>query len=491
MREMEQCPHCGHFQPENALKQPGHEAQGHRDRIAELTAQISLLTAERNAIQAELDSIVFPVLTLPPEITSEIFVNCLPGQPQDPEPLVAPLLLTGICRNWRTIALSTPELWSILSLRLDSPEVQNALADLLPTWLSRSGVHPLTLRFRYEADYDNDDSSPRIFCETLLQHAHHWYDVTLRLPHADFIQLFDDYPARFSSLRRLDIRYTDAIANPSCSFATLQGCHELRVLSVGKDVAVPVPHFPRWDQLTHFRGQHMAWKDGWELLSLASSLQKCSLRLDIRTVADLVQARRSAHIRLRHLRSLEIATNVASLSQCLDFLTLPALEELIVSAFNTPDIEPLLGLIARSDCRITRFDMACHTEATDFVQLFTALPHLVHFCPTLTPNFGFDLASNAFFSILHRDNGHLPNLNTLVIRGQGTYHGRRLLDMLESRYDVTEEGAQVLKIFELQGFYHVLDPNSVHINRLNSLIKRGMRVTLKEFTSLTSGFVSW
>ncbi|KAJ6561438.1 hypothetical protein DFH09DRAFT_864274, partial [Mycena vulgaris] len=65
-----------------------------------------------------------PVLTLPSEITAEIFLQCLPDTDvlgEDPvcemaEELEsnAPVLLMGVCRAWRDIALATPMLWSTL-----------------------------------------------------------------------------------------------------------------------------------------------------------------------------------------------------------------------------------------------------------------------------------------------------------------------------------------------------------------------------------------
>ncbi|KAF8175470.1 hypothetical protein K438DRAFT_1608588, partial [Mycena galopus ATCC 62051] len=64
---------------------------------------------ERN-FEEELDSIVYPVLSLPPEITSHIFIQSLPEDTR-PSPRSAPLLLVQICRSWRVIAIATPDLW--------------------------------------------------------------------------------------------------------------------------------------------------------------------------------------------------------------------------------------------------------------------------------------------------------------------------------------------------------------------------------------------
>ncbi|KAJ6570464.1 hypothetical protein DFH09DRAFT_831302, partial [Mycena vulgaris] len=61
---------------------------------------------------------VYPVLTLPYEITSEVFIKSLPPSPiftkdfkNGPNSFEAPLLLSQICREWRSIAISTPHLW--------------------------------------------------------------------------------------------------------------------------------------------------------------------------------------------------------------------------------------------------------------------------------------------------------------------------------------------------------------------------------------------
>ncbi|KAJ6554425.1 hypothetical protein B0H19DRAFT_868891, partial [Mycena capillaripes] len=53
----------------------------------------------------------YPILTLPTEITVEIFTHCLPDEPCVPRTDTAPLLLGRICRTWREISLATPELW--------------------------------------------------------------------------------------------------------------------------------------------------------------------------------------------------------------------------------------------------------------------------------------------------------------------------------------------------------------------------------------------
>ncbi|KAJ7120013.1 hypothetical protein C8R46DRAFT_876350, partial [Mycena filopes] len=69
------------------------------------------LEEEKIAIQKSLESVVYPILTIPFEITAEIFLHCLPAFPSQPSGSVAPMLLARICRQWRNIACSTPRLW--------------------------------------------------------------------------------------------------------------------------------------------------------------------------------------------------------------------------------------------------------------------------------------------------------------------------------------------------------------------------------------------
>ncbi|KAJ6602675.1 hypothetical protein DFH09DRAFT_899670, partial [Mycena vulgaris] len=69
----------------------------------------------RRILEEEQSTIKYPVLTLPPEIVSQIFEHCLPTSRQPrARSYEAPLSLTHICHRWRKIAHRTPALWSTL-----------------------------------------------------------------------------------------------------------------------------------------------------------------------------------------------------------------------------------------------------------------------------------------------------------------------------------------------------------------------------------------
>ncbi|KAJ7643432.1 hypothetical protein DFH06DRAFT_936666, partial [Mycena polygramma] len=73
---------------------------------------IERLERERDELESSLSSLAYPVLALPFDITSRIFLQCLPAHGRViPSAARAPLLLAQICHDWREIALSTCELW--------------------------------------------------------------------------------------------------------------------------------------------------------------------------------------------------------------------------------------------------------------------------------------------------------------------------------------------------------------------------------------------
>ncbi|KAJ6474423.1 hypothetical protein C8R47DRAFT_708876 [Mycena vitilis] len=86
--------------------------------IVELQRSLAVLQSEKVSAQERLASYKYPVLTVPNELISEIFIHFLPAYPVCP-PLTgprSPAVLTQICHRWREVALSTPSLWRALSL---------------------------------------------------------------------------------------------------------------------------------------------------------------------------------------------------------------------------------------------------------------------------------------------------------------------------------------------------------------------------------------
>lgn len=131
-------------------------------------SQIAILTAECDIPRAESDLIVYLVLSLPSEITTDMFLKFLPPlSPPKPSSSKAPLLLAQVCHQWRQIALETAV------GKGSSVEMQNL-------WLSRIGNVPLNYSLPSEADG---------LLKISVLHPHRWPDVSFGIPLLSFPQL--------------------------------------------------------------------------------------------------------------------------------------------------------------------------------------------------------------------------------------------------------------------------------------------------------------
>ncbi|KAF7363767.1 hypothetical protein MSAN_01034500 [Mycena sanguinolenta] len=123
-------------------------------QIAEIELALSQLKEKRALLQTHIDAhkaLVSPMRLVPHDILQEIFLSCLP---QQHNALIdydeAPLLLGRICRRWRSVAYSTPILWSSVHIPpLDylstPPNVLLGLERLVAAWLERSASCPLSV----------------------------------------------------------------------------------------------------------------------------------------------------------------------------------------------------------------------------------------------------------------------------------------------------------------------------------------------------------
>ncbi|KAJ7850037.1 hypothetical protein B0H14DRAFT_2764520 [Mycena olivaceomarginata] len=149
--------------------------------IAKERLRLEQLEARKLAVQSELNGFIFPVLTLPLEITTEIFLRYaadvhsaydVPFGLHDWLSRRISVLLK-VCRAWTTLALSVPALWATLNVgslpaRRQAPGAMKALVD---TWFSRAGALPLS--FTWFGGSENVQMNP-ILCQHAprLQHLH-------------------------------------------------------------------------------------------------------------------------------------------------------------------------------------------------------------------------------------------------------------------------------------------------------------------------------
>ncbi|KAJ7892244.1 hypothetical protein B0H14DRAFT_2560307 [Mycena olivaceomarginata] len=154
-----------------------------RTRVAELEAQIlvlehslSALRTEKLLAQERINSYKYPVLKLPNEIVSEIFIQFLPIYPLCPslEGLFSPSTLTHICQRWREISIGNPMLWRAISFSSFSDNHTRHL-QISQIWLDRSRDCPLSIVVD-----PYSDSGPEALA-VLIPHRARWEPAELTL----------------------------------------------------------------------------------------------------------------------------------------------------------------------------------------------------------------------------------------------------------------------------------------------------------------------
>ncbi|KAJ6454609.1 hypothetical protein C8R45DRAFT_1189105 [Mycena sanguinolenta] len=327
--------------------------------------------------QERLDA--FPVLTLPSEITSEIFTRFIPAYPSPP-PLTGPLsptTLTHVCHDWREIAQATPALWRAISLPLELSK--RGRLCIVRSWLTRSGCLPLS--FEIEGISWNVVLDKEL--EALLLHRARWEYVTLALsPTASL-----DPEIAMPVLRQLEIR-VDHYA-PTSGWGPPTQFHEPRLRSVTLWQCFSVTDiFMPWTQLTSLTLVDQPFFCCPAILQHTPNLVRCHLALCVGAGIPVPE------VRLPFLESLVFTENLdnddddlddededrTDMTQYLNCLLTPALCTLVIpDAFLWPNpVEAFAGFISHSGSRLQGLCITGHRAITRKVyrRTFSNIPEL-------------------------------------------------------------------------------------------------------------------
>ncbi|KAJ7903857.1 hypothetical protein B0H13DRAFT_751156 [Mycena leptocephala] len=299
-------------------------------KIQDIKRSLDALCAEKTLVQSQLNSYKYPVLTLPNEIVSEIFVHFLPTYPQCPPltGILSPTSLTHICRKWREVALTTPALWRAIMPSDNTPfELQHHIID---TWLSRSRC-PLSITF---------EPSPR-FCSlsVAVPHRARWEHLQLRIVQSELTALAGPMPL----LRHLDLKLHSHTVFAFDEAPLLRTV----ILNMWAASSVILP----WTQLTSLTLSFAFPHDCVRILRQAPNLIHFEVYLyDIDTDSD-----RHPEITLPVLRSLILnKSNITPTRDFLDTLFAPSLRHLRIAErfLGANPIESLRSFIFKPGCTL-------------------------------------------------------------------------------------------------------------------------------------------
>ncbi|KAJ6546190.1 hypothetical protein DFH09DRAFT_1171434 [Mycena vulgaris] len=308
-------------------------------------------------MKAHLDAFVYPVLTLPNEITSEIFFQSIGSLGVAPGAPTSPLFLGHICQSWREIALTTPSLWTEMTLIVGAVAARENQLRLLKTWLTRSRDCPLTIALQYRppilpvpAGHD----SVHEFIDAISPHRRRCHTLSLILPLRDIFR----FDGEFTSLQALAIGVSDlpdeTQTDPSWPMEIFHRAPKLRALVIAGGFNPNTVLLP-WAQIMMLANLAVPFpNDLAEVLRSTTNLS--SLRVDIMAPDDNETIANIPEIPLTNLRSLELGSNSdpRACMQLLEKLVLPGLVDLHISepGFLPNPAAPIQNLLSRSGCNL-------------------------------------------------------------------------------------------------------------------------------------------
>lgn len=313
-----------------------------------------------------------PVAKLPLELSSKIFIHCLPLR-SEPCFRHVPMLLLNVCRTWSDVALSTPALWA--TIHIEFPRGKG-FSDFLAMWLKRAGNHLLSISLQ-----DVFDAG---VAAIVWEHA--------------------------SQLKNLEIRHDDY--HP----------HLWTPVGLGQFLFLQTLTLACFKSFIHFSVHKIL-----EILHHTPNLVECTIGWVILVNKDYpytitrVLPRLTETLVLPRLRYLnfgrtETETDFANLEgdgRLLTYLTLPALETLVVP---TLDISHVLSFLVRSSPPLQKLLLiGLENETVNFTQLHKCLrlvPFITHF---EFRDASTDLMDDLWTALADSLSTFLPNLRILKL----------------------------------------------------------------------------
>ncbi|KAF5378857.1 hypothetical protein D9615_006940 [Tricholomella constricta] len=296
-----------------------------------------------------------------------------------PSHLSDPMDLAKVCRKWRYVALSTPMLWSSMSIWCDN---MRGHIPLLRTWLERSAACPLTIVLGEPSwSHNVDDWWPQQnamateILALLISHAHRWKAIDFRFA-VKIPFILADLPA--DGLKLLECAKIISHPRPKLFF------DDFTLLDKMWGAIYKAPSFSqaKWDvEFLHHRFQSIPWArlTRVEVTMLTDSLLDilplCQnlVELDFKftRVASFIYPDDdwSATETYRHSQTQVVLPQLRRLSIIMDYspdflfqrLSLPSLLSCSIdlrlpfSPSVPPDPSVFTELLERSQCRLHKF----------------------------------------------------------------------------------------------------------------------------------------
>ena len=394
--------------PCSACKE-GADIQG---QIKQLEEGIIKLKEKHHALRATMNSIHDPFIhQLPPEIGSYIFRLCLPTSdfgefspwPKRKE-VIGALRLGAVCRKWRQLAWTTPNLWEMLYLYIE-PTITKSLANSLPSlveaWLGRSGGLPLAIFFHDYCGRSEIKFAIRRIIEVINLHSGRWRNLFLNVG-ADIPELFSGY------------KHPNQLVHLQLAINRWRSCTQKFIMkSKPSPTRLQLRNFSPtsidigWDNLKYASVDSLSANECLEVLRLAPSLEYYHVTPLIEPPGLPTVNLGTTFIRHSQLRMLGTSHGATTF---LNAIVVPALEEWTLHGdAHKPLLVPtMVSLLNRSGCCLKMLDLS--GASYDLPILLQAIPSLERLQLKYQPD---DVLHDIFDRIFLEDTSREPFLPRL------------------------------------------------------------------------------
>ncbi|PPQ96184.1 hypothetical protein CVT26_004820 [Gymnopilus dilepis] len=285
------CPNCHDSdlyhppcnQPPESCK-PCKDLEKLDSRIFQMREALGELLKQRTKLKTEMNAIHDPMSTLcPPEVTSIIFQFCLAFDGWRSWK-IGLSILSSVCSAWRTIAHSTPELWTSLSISLSNhsdPKAVDRLRLYTKQWLSRSGELPLHLCIytRYLPSKKDETATVRPVIDLIKEYFYRCYHLSIDLPHFLLDHFSDAFPGDHQSTSILKTLRIGRIQNTGHFTGSLSlGSREHRPQNVLMDKISFDSVLISWNNVRKVEVHDVCFYDVFRILQQAPQIEECEFQ---------------------------------------------------------------------------------------------------------------------------------------------------------------------------------------------------------------------
>ncbi|KAF9254825.1 hypothetical protein L218DRAFT_1082158 [Marasmius fiardii PR-910] len=492
----------------NALATLTGECKAISRAISSLDSEIALLQAKLGASKrkrrehvSRMDvykSALNPCRRLPNEILGSIFSICVKEDrslavdiekvmkysirdrfPATLDTERTPWVLGQVCRRWRNLVLSLPDLWTAIDINWDEPPeeiIDPFIERRLSLTLQRCQDRPLFLLWNERSCRD------RAVLSMLCSRTFQWKAVSI-LTGIKGLRLLAPYSGAFPILSTLYLDFAEEqwleLDENHPIFSVFREAPALRHVTLSGDctIARRMSRQIPWNQITHLtvkggwqwlgnREVMKIWRDFQILLPHLTNLRE--LTLQFFSFGHL----ENSPVRLVNLHTLHLHGRTPENAICLlKSLTLPSLRNLTLDpAWGATSA--ILQLLNRSACRLEKLEISGLED--DLVALLSAgqLRDVYDFCMTGTIECDSDgtlvplTVSDAVLGVLKflppgrtpRPN-LLPHLTELTLRGRyREWSDKDLVEMLASRRDIDRFPPRSVTRLQHARFYGSYEP---------------------------------